>query len=179
MMHRSFSGAPEEDSENCDGDDRRTLHDGGLRVVPNETRKALDDGTTIFERVLPGADRMYPDTDSAPIPIKDENIENIRKALPIDLNKRMEQLKKWKIPEDCYYYILRNDLMPLLERMIKELKVSPKWAGTLLGHKLKHIEGQNSSSVLFEYELVYQLIDSFKKKKLISIFCVPCLRSSI
>jgi len=84
--------------------------------VPNETRKALDDGTTIFERVLPGADRMYPDTDSAPIPIKDENIENIRKALPIGLNKRMEQLKKWKIPEDCYYYILRNNLMPLLER---------------------------------------------------------------
>jgi len=140
--------------------------------VPNETRKALVDGTTIFERVLPGADRMYPDTDSAPIPIKDENIENIRKALPIGLNKRMEQLKKWKIPEDCYYYILRNNLMPLLEKMINELKVSPKWAGTLLGHKLKHIEGQNSSSVLFEYELVYQLIEFLQKEKIdLDILC--------
>ncbi|HDQ15982.1 MAG TPA: Glu-tRNA(Gln) amidotransferase subunit GatE, partial [Bacteroidetes bacterium] len=36
--------------------------------VPEETRKSFEDGTTIFERVLPGANRMYPDTDSAPIP---------------------------------------------------------------------------------------------------------------
>ncbi|NLA24306.1 MAG: Glu-tRNA(Gln) amidotransferase subunit GatE, partial [Bacteroidales bacterium] len=33
--------------------------------VPPETRKSFEDGTTAFERVLPGADRMYPDTDSA------------------------------------------------------------------------------------------------------------------
>ncbi len=134
--------------------------------VPNETRKALDDGTTIFERVLPGADRMYPDTDSAPIPIEDEYIENIRKTLPVNLKKRMEQLKKWKIPEDCYYYILRNDLMPLLERMIEELKVSPKWIGTLFGHTLKHIEGQYNSSVPFEYKRVYQLIEFLQKEQI-------------
>ncbi len=134
--------------------------------VPNETRKALVDGTTIFERVLPGADRMYPDTDSAPIPIKDEDIKKIGKALPVSLKKRMEQLKKWKIPEDCYYYILRNDLMPLLEKMIKGLKVSPKWAGTLFGHTLKHIEGQYDSSVPFQYELVYQLIEFLQKEKI-------------
>ena len=30
--------------------------------VPPETRKSFENGTTIFERVLPGADRMYPDT---------------------------------------------------------------------------------------------------------------------
>jgi glutamyl-tRNA(Gln) amidotransferase subunit E len=39
--------------------------------VPNETRKSLENGTTMFERVLPGADRMYPDTDSAPISISE------------------------------------------------------------------------------------------------------------
>jgi len=38
--------------------------------VPNETRKGLADGTTVFERVLPGPDRMYPDTDSSPIPMR-------------------------------------------------------------------------------------------------------------
>ncbi|MDP8226396.1 MAG: Glu-tRNA(Gln) amidotransferase subunit GatE [Candidatus Celaenobacter polaris] len=134
--------------------------------VPNETRKALDDGTTIFERVLPGADRMYPDTDSAPIPIKDEYIKEIGKSLPVSLKKRMEQLKKWHIPEDCYYYILRNDLMPLLERMIKYLKVSPKWIGTLFGHSLKHIEGQYNSSVPFEYERVYELIEFLQKEQI-------------
>jgi len=142
--------------------------------VPNETRKALDDGTTIFERVLPGADRMYPDTDSAPIPIKDEYIKEIGKSLPVSLKKRMEQLKKWHIPEDCYYYILRNDLMPLLERMIRYLGISPKWAGTLLGHRLKHIEGQNRSSVPFEYERVYELI-KFLQKEQIDLDILPSM----
>jgi glutamyl-tRNA(Gln) amidotransferase subunit E len=50
--------------------------------VPNETRQALDDGTNGFERILPGADRMYPDTDLPPIPLADERVERIRAALP-------------------------------------------------------------------------------------------------
>ncbi len=39
--------------------------------VPSETRQAFADGTTGFERILPGADRMYPDTDTPPLPIPD------------------------------------------------------------------------------------------------------------
>ena len=34
--------------------------------IPSETRQALSDGTNGFERILPGADRMYPDTDLPP-----------------------------------------------------------------------------------------------------------------
>ena len=37
--------------------------------VCNETRQALDDGTNGFERILPGPNRMYPDTDLPPIAI--------------------------------------------------------------------------------------------------------------
>lgn len=56
--------------------------------------------------------------------------------------------------------------MPLLERMIRYLGISPKWAGTLLGHRLKHIEGQNRSSVPFEYERVYELIEFLQKEQI-------------
>lgn len=49
--------------------------------VPNETRKSFEDGTTIFERVLPGADRMYPDTDSTPIPLNETHIENLKQTI--------------------------------------------------------------------------------------------------
>ena len=45
--------------------------------VPNETRKTFADGTNMFERVLPGRDRMYPDTDSEPIPLTDEYINTL------------------------------------------------------------------------------------------------------
>ena len=134
--------------------------------VPNETRKALTDGTTIFERVLPGADRMYPDTDSAPIPIEDEYIDSIRKRLPVNLNERLRQLQKWQIPADCYVYILKKNLMPLMENIINETKVDSKWLGTLFGHKLKYVEGQIIPAAGFEYELIHKLIEFLQKNQI-------------
>ena len=50
--------------------------------VPSETRQACADGTNGFERILPGADRMYPDTDTPPLPIADDVVERITAALP-------------------------------------------------------------------------------------------------
>jgi len=50
--------------------------------VPAETRQAFADGTNGFERILPGPDRMYPDTDTPPLPIPDEMVERVRARLP-------------------------------------------------------------------------------------------------
>jgi glutamyl-tRNA(Gln) amidotransferase subunit E len=45
--------------------------------VPAETRQAFLGGTNGFERILPGADRMYPDTDTPPVPLGDGLIERV------------------------------------------------------------------------------------------------------
>jgi Glu-tRNA(Gln) amidotransferase subunit E-like FAD-binding protein len=50
--------------------------------IPAETRQAHRGGTTGFERILPGADRMYPDTDTPPLPIDDRQVDRIRATLP-------------------------------------------------------------------------------------------------
>ncbi|MCK4663636.1 MAG: Glu-tRNA(Gln) amidotransferase subunit GatE [Bacteroidales bacterium] len=123
--------------------------------VPNETRKSFLDGTTIFERVLPGADRMYPDTDSPPIPIDEKDIEKLGENLPIDISDRYNQLKNWNIPEDTYNYILRNNLVPVIERIINELDIEPKFTGTFFGHNLKHVEGQLEAHADFTFNKVY------------------------
>ncbi|MBS0011055.1 MAG: Glu-tRNA(Gln) amidotransferase subunit GatE, partial [Bacteroidales bacterium] len=94
-------------------------------VVPNETRKSFPDGTTIFERVLPGKDRMYPDTDSAPIPLHDENIEKIKSSLPDLVSDRIKQMKKWGIPEDTYRYILSKNLYPLIAAIAGDFDFDP------------------------------------------------------
>lgn len=49
-----------------------------IRGVPNETRQPFKSGINDFERILPGANRMYPDTDSPPTRITTERIEAIR-----------------------------------------------------------------------------------------------------
>ena len=134
--------------------------------VPNETRKALPNGTTIFERVLPGPDRMYPDTDSAPIPIEEYQIQSIRKRLPQEVSTCIKQMKDWKIPEDTYFYILRRNLFPLIESIVDDFNQPPRFTGTLFGHHLKYLEGQIIPSSPFDYNRIYQLFDFIIRKKL-------------
>lgn len=132
--------------------------------VPRESRKSFGDGTTIFERVLPGPDRMYPDTDSAPIPLADEYIESIKKRLPEDVSDRYSQMKKWKIPPDAYPYLLRNNLVVLVEKITEELGISPKFTGTLMAHTFKHIEGRYPVNPDFSHEKIYELLKFLKEE---------------
>lgn len=134
--------------------------------VPNETRKALINGITIFERVLPGADRMYPDTDSAPIPLENELIDKLSQSLPVEVVERFYQMRKWGIPEDTYTYILKKNLVPKIESIIKDLKVEPKFIGTFFGHQVKFVEGQYSKAIDFTYDKIYDLFKYLKKEKL-------------
>jgi len=134
--------------------------------VPNETRKSFEDGTTIFERVLPGADRMYPDTDSAPIPLEDSYIKKLSKNLPVDVIDRFNQLNKWGVPDDAFTYILKKNLVPVIEEIAEKLKYNPKFIGTFFGHQMKFVEGHNTSSSDFSYHRVFEMFEFIKKQKL-------------
>jgi len=109
--------------------------------VPNETRKALPDGTTVFERVLPGPDRMYPDTDSAPLPIPEEMIARARDRLPPSVREMTDQLSAWSVPTDVRAHLLRRNLFPLLQRLVVEHGVPPRVAGSLLGEAARAVLG--------------------------------------
>ena len=133
--------------------------------VPNETRKSFADGTTIFERVLPGADRMYPDTDSVPIPLEDEHIEKLRKNIPEYLSERYNQVALWQIPEDTYRYIFPKNYYPLMKRIINDLGINPKFIGTFFGHRLKYLHGQHKT-IPFPTDRIYDLFAFLKEKSL-------------
>jgi len=111
--------------------------------VPNETRKALADGTTIFERVLPGPDRMYPDTDSAPIPIPENRLAAIRETLPDRIEDRRAQLQSWNLTDDVCAYVLRRNLFDLLRWLIDDTGLRPAFAGSLLAHTVRHAIGDD------------------------------------
>ena len=125
--------------------------------VPNETRKSFPDGTTVVERVLPGADRMYPDTDTPPKPLEEEHIEKLRKHLPTEVIDRYHQMKNWRIPEDTYTYIFKRNHFPLIERIIRDLKLDPVMVGTFFGHRLKFVEGHYTPAEAFDYELIFSM----------------------
>jgi glutamyl-tRNA(Gln) amidotransferase subunit E len=134
-----------------------------LEGIPNETRKSFEDGTTIFERVLPGADRMYPDTDSVPIPLDSNHIDELAKNIPEDISDRYAQCTKWGIPEDTFDYLFSKNLFPYLKQIIEELGVEPKHAGRLFGQDLKYIEGHYNAGAGFDYSRIIDLIKFIKE----------------
>ena len=133
--------------------------------VPKETRKAVSNGITIFERVLPGADRMYPDTDSAPIPLDPKEIETIKKELPTEIIDRYYQLKEWNVPQDCFTYIFAKNWFPTMNDIVEKLGVDGRMLGCFVGMRLKNLLCKNPQSQ-FGYDTLYKLFAFLKKEKL-------------
>lgn len=134
--------------------------------VPNETRKPLPSGITEFERVLPGPDRMYPDTDSAPIPISDESIETVRKKLPVSIQERLRQFKKWHVPTDTRTFILARNLAPVMEALINDFGIAPTQVASLLGHTLKSLAGRTRPSSNFDPRRFHDLFAFLQQENL-------------
>ncbi len=170
MMHADENDAqiifwaPEEDVKTA----LETIEERALMTfdgVPVETRKVMYDATTIFERVLPGADRMYPDTDSAPIPLSNDYIEELRKNIPEEVAERYIQYNKWNIPEDCFDYIFTFNHYPVMKMIIEELGLEPKFVGTFFGHTLKHLHGQYGK-IPFSTCNIFNLFEFLKKENI-------------
>lgn len=135
--------------------------------VPEETRKSFPDGTTIFERVLPGRDRMYPDTDSPPIPLSSELIDNLGKNIPANIALRFRQMHDWGIPEDTWHYLLSKNLVALIERIHNDFGFTPAEVGTLIGQRFRSLEGRNKTIASFSYNTLYDLFSFLKQKGLL------------
>lgn len=134
--------------------------------VPNETRKALKNGNTLFERVLPGPDRMYPDTDSPPIPVSETDIEAARKNLPSDIASRKKQLEKWKVPADTYEYLLSKNLFSVLDEIVSTLKFKPVFSSVIIGQLFKSLEGRITPPSPFPIARLVDLFRFVKEKEL-------------
>lgn len=88
--------------------------------VPNETRQHLKDYTTTFERILPGADRMYPDTDSPPVEIPACLVSGFKKVLPkraFEFEEKWESLGVEPTIASCVVVSVYKDMFDYLVKM--------------------------------------------------------------
>jgi glutamyl-tRNA(Gln) amidotransferase subunit E len=104
-----------------------------LEGVPEETRDPLPDGTTKYSRPLPGAARMYPETDVPPTLITDAMIQDIRDNMP----EFPEQIEKrlvgdYGINSQQAHQIVRQSQDELFERLSEDKSMAPIAATTLL-----------------------------------------------
>ncbi|MDD8027391.1 MAG: Glu-tRNA(Gln) amidotransferase subunit GatE [Acidobacteriota bacterium] len=102
--------------------------------VPSETRQALCDGTNGFERILPGPDRMYPDTDLPPKTIAADRLAWLQASLPASIFQREAWYREIGVPKDLVEQLSMSPFAPLFETAVRERGLDPKLAAVILVH---------------------------------------------
>ena len=142
---------------------------GKGKKVDKEVRKAENDFTTSFLRPMPGAARLYPETDCLPKRVSKEYINNLKKNLPRLMTERIGDFKK--------KYNLNDELakeaihIGYYENFVKQFgKVDSNYIAKMLiviPKEIKKKDGELDSSKLGEkdFEEVLSYLNSGKITK--------------
>ncbi len=125
--------------------------------IPEETRFA-EDILTRYARELPGAARMYPETD---LPKIDLNKYLNKIKLPESLEEKSARFLKLGLSKDLAEQISKNKELGLFEELLK-YKVEPKIIADLILNKKKSLERKNIKIVKKDLEFVLKNLEKGK-----------------
>ncbi|MFB6254596.1 MAG: Glu-tRNA(Gln) amidotransferase subunit GatE [Halobacteriaceae archaeon] len=109
-----------------------------IHGVPEETRDAKPDGTTEYLRPLPGAARMYPETDVPPVEPDTSEVET-----PPLLTERADRYAKdLGLDENLAEQVAFSERMPLFEEAI-DLGVKPTLAARTIENTYTELRRDN------------------------------------
>jgi glutamyl-tRNA(Gln) amidotransferase subunit E len=134
--------------------------------IPSDTRQALSDGTNGFERVLPGAQRMYPDTDLPPLRIEADRLERIREQLPPFVWDREARYREMGLAENLVTTLSISPRVSLFERLVDDLGIAPKFAARVVVEHLTTLRREGLPVVgLSDAELI-EVFEAFAQGRL-------------
>jgi glutamyl-tRNA(Gln) amidotransferase subunit E len=108
--------------------------------VPKETRQALVGGYTTFERILPGPDRMYPDTDSPPTCVREDRVAAIKARLRPAPWTRFERYGSWRVPEETTRFLIRRGGAEILDEVVEKTGVDGLTAAIQIGQRARALK---------------------------------------
>jgi glutamyl-tRNA(Gln) amidotransferase subunit E len=97
-------------------------------------------GTNGFERILPGPDRMYPDTDMPPVALEDDRIERTRQRLPLAPWERREAFRRLGLSSDLVEGLSKDGRGELVLKMAETLPMNWTVPAVIISQTLKHLE---------------------------------------
>ncbi|MFH1850782.1 MAG: Glu-tRNA(Gln) amidotransferase subunit GatE [Candidatus Neomarinimicrobiota bacterium] len=100
--------------------------------IPSETRQAHADGTNGFERILPGPNRMYPDTDLPPKRISPERLGQIADGLNENYWERVLRYRRLQLPDDVVSPLALSAYFPLFDEILAAGRIEPRLAALAL-----------------------------------------------
>jgi len=116
--------------------------------VPQETRRALANGNNEFLRVIHGKERLYPDTDTPPLPYPPEKYESIKNQAHLGPLELLKKYESGNLNWTQLTNIIRTEKVSLFERMVDK-GVSVQLTFFLIHDLLKRLarEGLDTSNI--------------------------------
>ena len=130
---------PEDDTRTAAAEIRLRFADATVGV-PKETRQALVGGYTTFERILPGPDRMYPDTDSPPTRVTTERVARIKAQLKPTPWSRIERYMSWRVPEETCRFLIRRGGAEIVDAVVARTGADGLVAAIQIGQRAKALK---------------------------------------
>jgi glutamyl-tRNA(Gln) amidotransferase subunit E len=132
--------------------------------IPSETRQAMVDGTNGFERMLPGPNRMYPDTDLPPLEIGGKHIDQLVNNVPEPVWDREKKYRKMGIPEHLIIPIASSPKATIFEKIVEIYEVSPVWVARYLFEATKAWKRKGAAIEKIDDD-IWLVFFSYVKKK--------------
>lgn len=108
-----------------------------LEGVPEETRRMLESGSTAYMRPLPGAARMYPETDVLPVPITPERWDSVR-APELLTERERRYAAEHGLSVEMAHQLAWSEQLPLFDAAVAR-GVSPQLAARTVLATLKEL----------------------------------------
>ena len=134
--------------------------------IPSETRQALRDGTNGFERILPGPDRMYPDTDLPPKQVTEERLERIRQGLPVPIWTREAWYKELGLPADVIEPLAVSPWAGLFETLVRDWGIGPVAAAVALIQFPKRLKKKGFDPGFLTEEALRRIFALFRDRRI-------------
>ncbi|KZX11724.1 Glu-tRNA(Gln) amidotransferase subunit GatE [Methanobrevibacter curvatus] len=135
--------------------------------VPEETRKALEDGTSEYMRPLPTQNRMYLETDIQLFKINEERIKVISSYLPELPNEKKERIiKQYSLSEDIANQIVRRGYTEDFEKIISGIQVDSITLGSFFAYSIQELKREGLNLDLIELELITNVFNLLKDNKI-------------
>ena len=134
-----------------------------LDSVPEETRRGLPDGNSAYMRPLPGAARMYPETDVPPVVVTKDMLDAVE--LPELLPQRKARyMEEWGLNEELAGRMAYSVYFTLFEDVLSKVTgINPMLVATTLMSTLPELRREGCDIDKLEpdhFESVFRLIVS-------------------
>ncbi|MFZ1970610.1 MAG: Glu-tRNA(Gln) amidotransferase subunit GatE [Candidatus Nanoarchaeia archaeon] len=140
------------------------------KKVEPQVRKALPDGSTEFLRPMPGASRMYPETDLPLLRIRKEFIDEVKRSLPKLSSEIAGELKKYGLHEELIKLILKGNKVEEFNELVLVNK-NPELVAKVLVLYPKELASKNNLSEdkvskILNKDILVEILESVAKKKI-------------